>query len=120
MSVQRTERLGEEIRKEISRILRDEVKDPRISTMASIVKVEVTRDLRYAKIYVSVLGSPEEAENTMEGLQSASGYIRRELGRCLQIRYIPQLNFVLDSSIEYSVEIAKKINEIKQNQGETE
>jgi len=113
MSYQRVERISEEIKKEISRIIRDEVKDPRIAQMTSITQVEVTRDLRYAKVYVSVLGSAEQKNDTMEGLNSASGYIRKQLGRQIKIRYIPELQFVLDNSIEYSIEISKKINEIK-------
>jgi len=91
------------------------VKDPRIARMASITRVEVTKDLHYAKVYISVLGSDKEKNDTIEGLTKASGYIRKQLGRELQIRYIPELHFILDTSIEYSIEIAKKINEIKKD-----
>jgi len=112
MSYQRVERIAEEIKKDISRIIRDEVKDPRIAQMASITRVEVTKDLRYAKVYISVLGDEKEKSDTMEGLNRASGYIRKELGRGLKIRYIPELRFILDNSIEYSIEISKKIDEI--------
>jgi ribosome-binding factor A len=112
MPFQRVERIAEEIRKETSRILRDEVKDTRITQMVSIIRVEVTRDLRYAKIYVSVLGDEKERIRTMEGLKRASGFIRKQLGHILHIRYIPELNFVLDKSIEYSIYINKKLNEI--------
>jgi ribosome-binding factor A len=115
MSYQRIERISEEIKKKISRIIRDEVKDPRIARMASITRVEVTKDLHYAKVYISVLGSDKEKNDTIEGLTKASGYIRKQLGRELQIRYIPELHFILDTSIEYSIEIAKKINEIKKD-----
>jgi len=112
----RINRISEEIRKEISEIIRYDVKDPRISELASIVKVEVTGDLRYAKIYVSVLGNEEDRKNTLEGLKKASGYIRRELGNRLDIRYTPELQFVSDHSIEYSVEISRKINELNLGQ----
>mgnify|MGYP000182478225 CR=1 FL=1 len=116
MAYYRINRISEEIRKEISEIIRYDVKDPRISELASIVKVEVTGDLRYAKIYVSVLGNEEDRKNTLEGLKKASGYIRRELGNRLDIRYTPELQFVSDHSIEYSVEISRKINELNLGQ----
>jgi len=116
MAYYRINRISEEIRKEISDIIRHDVKDPRISEMASIVKVEVTGDLRYAKVYISVLGNEEDRKNTMEGLKKASGFIRRELGNRLDIRYIPELQFVSDHSIEYSVEISRRINELNLGQ----
>lgn len=117
MAQYRINRISEEIRKEVSDIIRYEVKDPRIAELSSIVKVEVTGDLRYAKIYVSVLGDESARNNTLEGLKKAAGFIRRELGRRLDIRYIPELNFVADLSIEYSVEISKKLNELNVDQG---
>ena len=76
------------------------------------MKAEVTGDLRYAKIYVSVLADEKEKKSTLEGLKKASGFIRRELGKRLDIRHVPELQFILDNSIEYSVEISKKINEL--------
>lgn len=112
MAYHRSERVAEEIKREISMIIRDDVKDPRISDMLSIVKVDASRDLSYAKVYVSVLGSDEEKEETIEGLKSASGFIRKELAAILQLRYVPELTFILDSSIEYSVHISKKIDEL--------
>ena len=117
MAQYRINRISEEIRKEVSDIIRYEVKDPRIAELSSIVKVEVPGDLRYAKIYVSVLGDESARNNTLEGLKKAAGFIRRELGRRLDIRYIPELNFVADLSIEYSVEISKKLNELNVDQG---
>lgn len=119
MSYKRTDRIAEEIKKEISGIIRDAVKDPRIHPMFSVVRTEVTRDLRHAKVYVSVLGSEEERTHTVEGLKRAAGYIRKELGTRLGIRYIPELHFVSDASIEYSVEIAKKLEQIRQGNGDT-
>jgi len=116
---QRLDRISEEIKKEISRIIREDVKDPRISPMVSILRVDVARDLRYAKVYVSVLGNEEEKTSTIEGLTRAAGFIRKELGRVLTIRYIPELSFVLDTSIEYSVDISKKIVEITREQEKT-
>jgi len=113
---QRLDRISEEIKKEISRIIREDVKDPRISPMASILRVDVARDLRYAKVYVSVLGNEQEKTSTIEGLTRAAGFIRKELGRVLTIRYIPELSFMLDTSIEYSVDISKKIMEVTREQ----
>lgn len=112
MSYQRINRVTEEIRREISNIVLYELKDPRISEMASIVRADVTRDLSYAKIYVSVLGTDEEKQETIKALQGAAGFIRKELGRRLKIRYIPEIQFVLETSIEYSIEINKKLKEI--------
>lgn len=108
----RLDRISEEIRKEVSSIIRNNVKDPRISDMATIVKVVTSSDLSTAKLYVSVLGSDEERESSMLGLKKAAGYIRKELGKRLDLRHIPDLVFILDKSIDYSIEIAKKLEEI--------
>lgn len=108
----RLDRISEEIRKEVSSIIKNNVKDPRISDMATIVKVVTSSDLSTAKLYVSVLGSDEERESSMLGLKKAAGYIRKELGKRLDIRHIPDLVFILDKSIDYSIEIAKKLEEI--------
>ena len=116
MAYYRINRISEEIRKEISDIIRTEVKDPRIAEMFSIVKTEVTGDLRYAKVYFSVLGTEEESRNTLDGLKNASGFIRRELGSRMDIRYIPELQFIPDHSIEYSVEISRKLNALHRNE----
>ncbi|MGB4389370.1 MAG: 30S ribosome-binding factor RbfA [Caldicoprobacterales bacterium] len=112
MARYRLDRISEEIRKEVSSIIRNNVKDPRISDMATIVKVVTSSDLSTAKLYVSVLGSDEERESSMLGLKKAAGYIRKELGKRLDIRHIPDLVFILDKSIDYSIEIAKKLEEI--------
>ncbi|HOB20649.1 MAG TPA: 30S ribosome-binding factor RbfA [Candidatus Atribacteria bacterium] len=116
MARHRIDRINEEIRKDVIEIIRDLVKDPRISEMSTVTKVETTKDLRYAKVYVSVLGSEEERLNTIEGLKSAAGFIRKELGSRLEVRYIPELQFVLDNSIAYSVEISRKLNELRLEQ----
>ncbi|HZK33812.1 MAG TPA: 30S ribosome-binding factor RbfA [Bacillota bacterium] len=119
MAGYRINRISEEIRREVSNIIRNHIKDPRISQMASIVKVDTTSDLRIAKIYVSVLGAEEEKEATMIGLKNAAGFMRTELGKRLDVRHTPELHFILDNSIEYSVEIAKKLREISES-GEEE
>ena len=112
MAYHRSKRVAEEIKKEISMIIRDDVKDPRISEMVSIVKVDASKMSVMRKIYVSVLGSDEEKAETIEGLESAEGFIRRELGKVLQLRHVPELTFIIDSSIEYSVHISEKIKEL--------
>ena len=112
MARYRLDRISEEIRKEVSSIIRNNVKDPRISDMATIVKVVTSSDLSTAKLYVSVLGSDEERESSMLGLKNAAGYIRKELGKRLDIRHIPDLVFILDKTIDNSIEIAKKLEEI--------
>lgn len=99
MAYHRSERVAEEIKKELSMIIRDNVKDPRISDMLSIIKVDASRDLNHAKVYVSVLGTEEEKQDTIEGLKSASGFIRKELGSILKLRYVPELAFILDSHV---------------------
>jgi ribosome-binding factor A len=119
MAHYRINRISEEIRKEISDIIRTEVKDPRIAAMSSVVRTEVTGDLRYAKVYVSVLGTEKESQSTIEGLKKAAGFIRRELGNRLKIRYTPELQFIADRSIEYSVEISRKINELNKDKEES-
>jgi ribosome-binding factor A len=107
----RTDRISEEMKKEVSSIIRSELKDPRLPEMLSITTAEVTRDLRYAKIYISVLGSEEEKTNALKGLKNAAGFIRREVGHRMQLRYTPELIFELDDSIERGVYITKLIND---------
>jgi len=103
----RIDRISEEVKKELSAIIR-ELKDPRIPQMTSVVRVEVTNDLRYAKAYISILGTAEEQAAALAGLQSAAGFIRREIGGRIDLRYTPEFKFVLDTSIEYGA----RINEI--------
>jgi len=109
--VDRINRISEEVKREVSNIIRSELKDPRLPSMVSVVSANVTKDLRYAKIYVSVLGTDEEKKSAMQALKSASGFIRREVGRRVQLRYTPELHFELDTSIEHGVYITKLINE---------
>lgn len=101
-----------EVQKELSRIISMEVKDPRINPMTSVVAVEVTPDLKYAKAYISVLGDEESKKSTQEGLKKASSFIRRELARRLNLRNTPELTFVLDQSIEYGINMSKMIDEV--------
>ena len=117
MAQYRINRISEEITREVSDIVRTEVKDPRISKLFSIVKTELSGDLHYARIHFSVMGTEEDRENTLKGLKKASGFIRRELASRLNIRYTPELQFVPDQPIEYSVEISQKIKELHQDEG---
>ncbi len=105
-------RVNTEVQHEISNIIRGGIKDPRIAPWTSVVAVEVAPDLKTCKVYISVLGDEKAQEDTLAGLKSASGYIRRELARTLNMRNTPELTFVLDQSIEYGVNMSKKIEEV--------
>ena len=112
MASNRIGRINEEIQKELASLLRN-LKDPRIQdTMISITHVETTPDLRYAKVYVSFL-QEERAKEALKGLKSAGGYLRRELGRALQLRYTPELTWALDDSITYGAKMLKLINSLE-------
>ena len=112
MASNRIGRINEEIQKEISKLIRN-LKDPRVQdTMISITRVEATPDLRYAKVYVSFL-QEERAADALKGLKSAGGYLRRELGRGLQLRYTPELVWEMDDSITYGAKMLKLINSLE-------
>ena len=104
--------------RELSNIIRGEIKDPRINPMTSVVSVEVAPDLKTAKAYISVLGDEESQKRTIEGLRSAEGYIRRALAKSINLRNTPQIRFILDQSIEYGVQMSKKIDEVTGNRRE--
>ena len=106
-------RINMEVQRELSDIIRTEIKDPRVTrAMNSIVSVEVTPDLKYCKVYVSVLGNAEAAQAAIAGLKSAVGYIRRELAHRINLRNTPELLFVLDQSIEYGVHMSRLIDQV--------
>ena len=105
-------RINMEVQRELSEIIRSGTKDPRIHPMTSVVAVEVTPDLKYCKAYISVLGDEEAAKATVEGLRSASSYVRRELARRVNLRNTPEIKFILDQSIEYGVNMSKLIDEV--------
>lgn len=108
-------RINEEVKKELSNIIRNELKDPRIHMMTSVVAVEVAPDLKTCKAYISVLGSKEEAEDTLKGLKSACGYIKTKLARTVNLRNTPEIIFRLDQSIEHGIHIAHLLDEINAN-----
>lgn len=116
MNNKRINRISEEVRKVVSQLLYNGLKDPRIKDMTSITRVEVTRDLSFAKIYVSVLGDETEKKETIEGLNSAKGYIRKEIGAKIDLRYIPEPIFSLDESIEQGIYMSKLIDKINKKE----
>ena len=112
MASNRIGRINEEIQKELSSLIRN-LKDPRVQdTMISITHVETTPDLRWAKVYVSFL-QEDRAKEALKGLKSAGGYLRRELGSALNLRYTPELNWALDDSITYGAKMMKLINSLE-------
>lgn len=106
-------RINMEVQRELSEIIRTEIKDPRVKGgMVTVVSVEVTPDLKYCKAYISVLGSDEAAQDALVGLKSAVGYIRRELAHRVNLRNTPELTFILDQSIAYGVNMSRLIDEV--------
>ena len=106
-------RINGEVQRELSEIIRTEIKDPRVSgSMISVVSVEVTPDLKYCKAYISVLGGEGMAEEAIAGLKSAVGYIRREPAHRINLRNTPEISFILDQSIEYGVHMSKLIDQV--------
>ena len=105
-------RINSEVQRELSSIISRELKDPRIHPMTTVVSVEVTPDLKYCKAYISVLADEEQAKDTIRGLKSAEGFIRRMLAKTINLRNTPELTFVLDESIEYGVTLSKLIDEV--------
>ena len=106
-------RINMEVQRELSEIIRTEIKDPRVNgAMTSVVAVEVTPDLKYCKAYISVLGDQDSVNSTLEGLNSAMGFIRRELAHSINLRNTPEITFIMDQSIEYGVNMSKLIDEV--------
>ena len=113
-------RVNSEVQRELSTIIRGEIKDPRISPLTSVVMVEVAPDLKTCKAYISVLGNEDAQKNTLEGLKSAMGFIRRQLAKNLNLRNTPEIRFILDQSIEYGVHMSKLINDNRVERAEEE
>lgn len=104
-------RINDEVMRSLAVIIRN-VKDPRVSPMASVMEAEVAPDLKTCKVYVTVLGSPEDGKRTLEGLNSAKGYIRSQLAHDVNLRNTPELTFIMDDSIRYGVDMSKKIDDV--------
>ena len=113
-------RINGEVRRELSAIIQNEIKDPRIHPMTSVVEVEVAPDLKSAKAYISVLGDEQAQKDTLAGLQSAEGYIRRALARTVNMRNTPEIRFIMDQSIEYGVHMSKLIDDVNKSSLEEE
>lgn len=107
-------RVNTEVQRELSDIIRN-MKDPRVALWTSVVAAQVAPDLKTCKAYISVLGGKKEQEDTIAGLKNAEGFIRRELARTLNMRNTPEICFVLDQSIEYGVNMSRKIDEVTRN-----
>ena len=113
-SFDRIDRISQEVHKAIDSIIRDDLNDPRIGGTWSLVRCEVTRDLRYCKVRVSIL-EEERRKDMMKALHNAAGFIRRELGRRVDLRYVPEILFELDTNIEYAAHINELLKETRQN-----
>jgi len=111
----RIDRVGEVIREQLAEIIRRELKEP--VGFLSLTRVKVSEDLRHAKVYISVLGTQEEIDSTMSVLERARGFLRRELGRRMRIRHIPELHFIADDSIKEGVRIVRMLEELKEREG---
>ena len=105
-------RINGEVQRELSNIIRGEIKDPRINPLTSVAAVEVAPDLKTCKAYISVLGDEESQAKTLAGLKSAEGFIRSKLAKTVNLRNTPEIRFVLDQSIEYGVKMSKMIDEV--------
>ena len=116
MQYKRSDRLGLEIQRALADIIRNDLNDPRVAQFASIVKVDLTNDLQHCKVFVTVYGTEEEKKNTYEGLEKAKGFIKRQLSDKIKVRKMPELHFVADDSIEYSIHISEILNKIKEEE----
>ncbi len=112
MSVRRVERVSQEIRDEIATMIGRELKDPRIG-FVTVTRVELTPDLRFARVFVSVLGDKSQQEKSLEGLRQASGFVRREVGRRLRMRLTPDVQFVYDKGVDATARVASILDEVK-------
>ena len=119
MSQLRVEKLQELIKQEISQMILQELKDPRIG-FVTVTQVEVTGDLREAKVYVSIMGGDEQVKESWQGLQSSLGFIRREIGKRIRLRFTPEISFALDKSLDYSAHIQELLLKIKADERQKE
>jgi ribosome-binding factor A len=105
-------RINAEVQRALSDIIRNEIKDPRVQLMTTVTDVYVTPDLKYCTVYVSILGNEKEVEDTIKGLKSASGFIRKQLASEVNLRNTPELKFEVDNSLEYGMKMSKLIDEV--------
>ena len=119
MAGYKADRVAEDIKREIVAIVREDIKDPRVKDkLLTVVRVEVSHDLSYAKTYISALEGIDAAKEAVKGLKSAGGFIRREVGQRLHLRKTPELNFVADDSIEHGMSIARMLNDLSKERTE--
>lgn len=116
----RSYRVAEEIKKEVSQILQNELKDPRLTGFLSVTDVDVTNDLGYARVYVSIYGSEEERSLSLKALNNAIGFVRTEIGKRIRLRHVPELSFHLDKSIEYGAHISEILKDLKEKEDKGE
>lgn len=114
MPIKRTDRLNSLLKQVLSDVIRAEVRNPHISALVTVTRVEITTDLHYAKVFVSVIGSEQEKEAALAGLQSAAGFIAVHAAKKVVMRYFPDLTFRLDDSVEKYAKIEQKLREIQQ------
>ena len=106
------ERMQQQILEYLGTLIHDEVKDPRVSKLTSVVRVEVAHDLKFARVYISTLGTEEEKKSALEGLNSAKGFLRSRLAKIMRTKMAPEITFISDSSMEYAAYIQKKLDEL--------
>ncbi|MBC7346523.1 MAG: 30S ribosome-binding factor RbfA [Clostridia bacterium] len=116
MAHQRVQRVAEQMKKEIADILKNEMKDPRLGFI-SVTEVELSPDLRYAKVYVSILGNEQEKRESLEVLARATGFVRREIGQRLSLRFTPEITFRFDPSIERGARVAELLHQVRREEG---
>ncbi len=113
-------RVNDELAREIANIIRMELKDPRVKSLTSVLRVETTQDLKYCKVFVSVLGTEDEKQSVMTGLKNAAGFIRHLLAENVNLRNTPELLFKLDDSVEYAIKMDKLIKQVSDNLDKTQ
>lgn len=111
----RSGRINEEIKRELSDIIRNEIRDPRLTAMVSVTNVDVTKDLRYAKVFVSVFGKEDEKKETLSALKSSTSFLRKEIGHRVNLRHTPEIIIELDNTIEHGMHINALLESIKEN-----
>ncbi|NMA68931.1 MAG: 30S ribosome-binding factor RbfA [Desulfitobacterium sp.] len=122
MAKHRSNRLAESLKQEISQMIREELKDPRIG-FATVTSIEVADDLSHAKVYVSVLGDAQKAQETIDALKGATGFVRTEIGKRIRLRHVPEIVFKYDNSIEYGAHITRLLRDVQgegQDEGESD
>lgn len=114
--MQRSDRVGDEIQRVVADLIQNEIKDPRLPPLTSVVEVRASRDLSHAHIYISVLGNDQQKKDCAAALRSASGYIRRELAHRMRLRISPELHFIVDESIERGIRMSRLIDQAMEDQ----